>query len=400
MGIRIIAEKCVGCRQCIKACPFGGIEMEGRLARLTDSCTGCGACAASCKFGAVELEQAAVPEVDYESCRDVWVFCEQRAGQLMPTAKELLGEGARLAAHLGQRVCAVVPCGESFKDTQSLAAAGAQVVYLLRHPMLETYTTGAYTKAVADLAAQHRPNIILIGATTIGRDMGPRLAARLKTGLTADCTGLGIGTLPESGEVPQLLQTRPAFGGNIMATIVTPRHRPQMATVRPGVMQPLEQPRQELAQVVETRPQISEADINTKILEVVQAVKQAVDITAAEVIVSGGRGLGSGEGFELLQQLADCLGGVVGGSRAAVEAGWISHDHQVGQTGKTVRPRLYIACGISGAIQHLAGMQASDCIIAINKRADAPICKVADYSIEGDLYQIVPLLINGITQAG
>ena len=324
--------------------------------------------------------------------KDVWVFCEQREGKLMQTSFELLGEGRKLADDLGHKLCAVL-IGHNVADlTDSLSLAGADVVYLIEDPLLNVYTTDAYTKALSDLSSKYNPNIILIGATTIGRDLGPRVAARLKTGLTADCTGLEINETERN-----LLQTRPAFGGTLMATIITPDHRPQMATVRPGVMKSIATPKETSTEVVRISPEITEDMIRTNVMEVVKAVKEAVNFSEAEIIVSGGRGLGSAEGFEIVKKLADALGGVVGSSRAAVDAGWADHNRQVGQTGQTVRPRLYVACGISGAIQHLAGMQSSECIVAINTNPDAPIFKVADYCIVGDLYKVIPLLLEELS---
>jgi len=363
--------------------------MDGRLAVINDTCTGCEVCISSCKFEAIEGDapETQAKKIDIASYKDVWVFCEQRDGVLNQTASELLGEGRKLADDLGQKLCAVLMGHDVAAFAEKLSLYGADHVYLIEHPLLQTYTTDAYTKALSDLSASKKPNIILIGATAIGRDLGPRVAARLATGLTADCTGLDIHETKRN-----LLQTRPAFGGNLMATIITPDHRPQMATVRPGVMRALETLKTASATIEKITPDITEDMIRTNVLEVVKSVKQAVDLGSAEVIVSGGRGLGSAEGFGLLKTLADKLGGVVGASRAAVDAGWADHDHQVGQTGQTVRPRLYIACGISGAIQHLAGMQSSDCIVAINKNPDAPIFKIADYCIVGDLYKVVPLL--------
>ena len=329
--------------------------------------------------------------------KDVWVFCEQRDGILMQTAGELLGEGRKLADDLGQRLCAVLVGHNVANLTDQLSDYGADHIYLIEHPLLEIYTTDAYTKAIADLSAERKPNIILIGATNIGRDLGPRVAARLATGLTADCTGLEIHETERN-----LLQTRPAFGGNLMATIITPDHRPQMATVRPGVMMALNTPKSTPATIESITPEITKDMIRTNVLKTVKAVKQTVDLGHAEVIVSGGRGVGSAEGFEMLKSLADIFGGAVGASRAAVDAGWADHSQQIGQTGQTVRPRLYIACGISGAIQHLAGMQSGDCIVAINKNPDAPIFKVADYCIVGDLHKVIPLLIDTVSifQAG
>lgn len=392
MGVQIINEKCKGCQLCLKTCPFDAIRMEGRLAVITEACTGCGACVSSCKFGAIHADTAEKETADLSAYRDVWVFCEQRDGVLMQTAAELLGEGRKLADELGQALCAVLPGSQTGGLCQELSDAGADRIYHLNHPLLETYTTDAYTKAIAGLAEEKKPNIILFGATTIGRDLGPRLAARLKTGLTADCTGLAI-----DPEKQILLQTRPAFGGNLMATIITPNHRPQMSTVRPGVMKALDCPKTEPAEIEEIVPELTASDLHTQVMEIVKSVKDTVDLSAAEVIVSGGRGLGSADGFQLLEELAEQLGGVVGASRAAVDAGWIDSSHQVGQTGKTVRPRLYIACGISGAIQHLAGMQSSGCILAVNKNPDAPIFKIADYSIVGDLYKVLPLLMEQLS---
>ncbi|MCL2226295.1 MAG: FAD-binding protein [Oscillospiraceae bacterium] len=389
MSVRIIDEKCKGCKLCLPSCPFDAIVMQGKLAVLTDACTHCGACVSSCKFGAIVADAAPEKVVDLSGHKDVWVFCEQRGGVLQQTSAELLGEGRKLADDLGQKLCAVLIGDNVANLTDALSAAGADTVYLTENTLLKTYTTDAYTKVFVDLAKKYQPNIILIGATYIGRDLGPRVAARLKTGLTADCTDLKIHETERN-----LLQTRPAFGGNLMATIITPDHRPQMATVRPGVMRKLDTPKTAAADVVKFDADLTQDMIRTNVLDVVKSVKEKVDLTSAEVIVSGGRGVGSAEGFKILHDLADALDGVVGSSRAAVDAGYIPYAHQVGQTGRTVRPRLYIACGISGAIQHLAGMQSAECIVAINKNADAPIFKIADYCIVGDLHKVVPMLIE------
>ena len=330
-----------------------------------------------------------MPNLD--AYKDVWVFAEQRDGQLMKVVGELLGEGRRLADDLGQKLCAVLVGDNVSGLTDALSAFGADQIYLIEHPLLKIYTTDAYAKVVAELSQVKKPNIFLIGATAIGRDLGPRVAARIATGLTADCTGLEIHETERN-----LLQTRPAFGGNLMATIITPDHRPQMATVRPGVMKALVTPKKEPAEVERFVPILAEDMILTKIVDVVKSAKEACDLSNAEIIVSGGRGLGGPEGFETIKTLADALGGAVGSSRACVDVGWADHSQQVGQTGQTVRPRLYIACGISGAIQHLAGMQTSDCIVAINKSPDAPIVKMADYSIIGDLYKVIPMLVEAL----
>lgn len=391
MGVRIILEKCKGCKLCIRSCPFNAIEMKDGKAVLNADCTGCGACETSCKLEAIEVDKVEKKSMDLSVYKGVWVFAEQRNGKLMGTAFELLGEGRKLADTLGVELSAVLLGSDVAKLADELIHYGADRVIVAEHPELKQYTTDGYTKVITDLVNSRKPEIILIGATNIGRDLGPRIAARLDTGLTADCTKLEIDT-----EQRMLLQTRPAFGGNIMATIITPKHRPQMATVRPGVMKKLAPDAGRKGIVEKVEVALEKKDIRTIVREVVKSAKQAVNLIDAEVIVSGGRGLGGPEGFKLIEELACELGGVVGSSRAAVDSGWISHDHQVGQTGKTVRPKIYVACGISGAIQHLAGMQSSDCIIAINKNPDAPIFDVADYGIVGDLYKVVPMMIEEV----
>ena len=396
MSVRIIAEECKGCKLCLSSCPFDAIKMDGNIAVLTDACTHCGACVSSCPFKAIVLEESAEPveereAIDLAAYKDVWVFCEQRDGVLQQTAAELLGEGRKLADDLGQKLCAVLIGDNVANLTDTLSAAGADVVYLVEHSLLKVYTTDAYTKAFADLANKYQPNIILIGATYIGRDLGPRVAARLATGLTADCTELCIHETERN-----LLQTRPAFGGNLMATIITPDHRPQMATVRPGVMKKLDTPKTAAAEVVPFAVELTDAMVRTNVLDVVKSVKEKVNLSEAEIIVSGGRGVGSEAGFEQIKQLAEALGGVVGASRAAVDAGYIPYTHQVGQTGKTVSPQLYVAVGISGAIQHRAGMQTAKTIVAVNKDAEAPIFSVADLGIVGDVHKVLPALIEAL----
>lgn len=391
MGVRILTEKCKGCKLCMKSCPFNAIEIKDGKAVLNDSCTGCGACETSCKFKAIEVEKVEKAVKDLSGYKGVWVFAEQRNGKLMGTAFELIGEGRKLADKLGVELSALLIGSNVAGLADELIYHGADRVILADHPELKFYTTDGYTKVIVDLVNSKKPEIILIGATNIGRDLGPRIAARLDTGLTADCTKLEI-----DEEQKILLQTRPAFGGNIMATIITPKHRPQMSTVRPGVMKKMipDSSRKGIVEKVEV--ELSKKDIRTIVKEVVKSAKQSVNLIDAEIIVSGGRGLGGPEGFKLIEELAKELGGVVGSSRAAVDSGWISQDHQVGQTGKTVRPKIYIACGISGAIQHLAGMQSSDCIIAVNKNPDAPIFDVADYGIVGDLYKVIPMMVEEV----
>ncbi|QAA31150.1 electron transfer flavoprotein subunit alpha/FixB family protein [Clostridium manihotivorum] len=318
--------------------------------------------------------------------KGVWVFAEQRNGELQKVSLELLGEGRRIADKLGVKLTALL-IGNNVKGlSEKLGVHGADEVLVVEHELLENYTTDGYTKVICDLATERKPEILFIGATFIGRDLGPRIAARLSTGLTADCTSLDI-----DAEGKYLLATRPAFGGNLMATIACTDHRPQMATVRPGVFSKVDS--ENKAVVEEIKVNLTDADVRTKVVKVVKEAKDIVDISEANIIVSGGRGVGNKENFALLKELADALGGTVAGSRAATEAGWLEAAYQVGQTGKTVKPTIYIACGISGAIQHTAGMQDSDMIIAINKDATAPIMKIADYAIVGDLNKVIPELI-------
>lgn len=325
--------------------------------------------------------------MDLSLYKNVWVYAEQRQGVITPVVKELLGEGKKLAGEIGTELCAILLGKDIGGLAQELIAFGADKVYVADHPLLENFTTDAYAKVITDAIHEYKPEIVLYGATHIGRDLAPRIAARVNTGLTADCTKLEID--PEDKKIKQ---TRPAFGGNLMATIICPEHRPQMSTVRPGVMQKLERDDSRTGEMVQVNVQLEESDVRTKVLEIVKSAKEMVSLTDADVIVAGGRGLGSAEGFDVIKKLADVMGGVVGASRAAVEAGWIDHSHQVGQTGTTVKPKIYVACGISGAIQHLAGMQSSDIIIAVNKNPRAPIFEVADYGLVGDLFEIVPMI--------
>ncbi len=345
----------------------------------------------------------------------VWVFCEQRGGEVNPTAYELLSEGRKLADDLGVELCGLL-LGDNVKDlAPAFGGYGADRVLVCEDPLLKEYTTDAYAKVLCDMVMEHKPEVVLIGATNIGRDLGPRCAARLHTGLTADCTHLDVDVekykdflkTTSTMDVDKmqwdmsdkgLKMTRPAFGGHLMATIICPRFRPQMSTVRPGVMQcaPFDQAKADACKVELCPVTLSESDLKTKVLEVVKEAKTAVDLIGAEVVVCVGFGISKDvkTGIELAQQLADAMGGVVGASRAVVDAGWLDASHQVGQTGKTVRPKIYIALGISGAIQHKSGMQDSECIIAVNQNGDAPIFEIANYGIVGDLFKIVPEMIE------
>lgn len=326
--------------------------------------------------------------------KNVYVFTEQRDGEIQKVGIELIGKARELADALSQEVVAVL-LGSGIKEkAETLIKHGADKVIVVDNPMLAEYVTEPYTKAIYEVIKAEEPEIMLYGASSIGRDLAPRVSARVHTGLTADCTGLEI-----DEETKLLRMTRPAFGGNIMATILCADFRPQMATVRPGVMKALAEDATRTGEIKEFPVTFTDADMNVKIREVVKAEHKAVDITEAKRLVSGGRGIGNAEGFAMIKELAEALDGEIASSRACVDAGWIAKDEQVGQTGKTVRPELYVACGISGAIQHVAGMESADYIVAINKDETAPIFEVADLGIVGDLKVIVPKLAEAIKKA-
>ena len=324
-----------------------------------------------------------------QNYKGIFVFVEQVDHVIHKVSFELIGKGKELAKTLDTQVTAVLLGSETGNLVEELVSFGADAVITVDDPALATYMTEPYTKAMAAVIEQYRPEIVLVGATAIGRDLAPRVSARMHTGLTADCTRLEI-----QEETNHLMMTRPAFGGNIMATILYPEHRPQMATVRPGVMQCAEKQTGDASQVEIFAVAGLEAAKNVEIVEIIKKISECVDIADADVLVAGGRGMGSAENFAMLEELAGVLGGTVAASRAAVDAGWQDKSRQVGQTGKTVRPNLYIACGISGAIQHMAGMEESDVIVAINKDETAPIFEIADYGLVGDVAKIVPLLVK------
>lgn len=393
MALKINVETCIGCEACVSACPFGALSMTAdNKAAVNEACTACGACVDVCPVGALTLEAtaSAASAVNVDDWRGVWVFAEQRAGVLQDVAFELLGEGRALADRLGVELSAVL-LGDQVKDLATpLFENGADKVVVVDHPALQHYTAEPYAEAMTALIKTHRPEIVLAGATSMGRGFIARVAIEVNTGLTADCTGLDI-----DGEKRLLLQTRPAFGGNIMACIICPDHRPQMATVRPKVFRRPEAVAGRTGELIVETMDLKHPVV--KVLDVVNAMQNEVNVAGAEIIVTGGRGLGKAENFQLLKDLADALGGAaVGASRAAVDAGWISSFHQVGQTGKTVRPKVYLAFGVSGQIQHLVGMSSSDTIIAVNKDPDAPIFGVADIGIVGDLFQIIPEIIRAL----
>lgn len=393
MTIWIEVDLCNGCTRCVKVCPYGAVELKEGKAHLLERCTSCGACLEVCKPKAI-LSDAKPREIpDFSDREGVWVFAEQRAGALSRVSLELLGKAQDLARVLNQEVSALLLGSQVSGLADGLMRYGADHVYLAEHESLKEYRTIPYTEVIEEIIKKQRPNILLIGATPIGRDLGPRLSRRVGVGLTADCTDLSI-----DPEAQFLIQTRPTFGGNVMATIANRYSRPQMATVRPGVMEARERPDHK-GTVIREEVSISEDRIQEKILEVVREEKGRVDLSEAKVIVAGGRGVGDAEGFRLLEGLAKALGGEVAGTRVAVEEGWIPTAWQIGQTGQSVRPEIYIACGISGAIQHRAGIMDSRYIIAINKDPRAPIFQVTDWGIVGDLHEVVPEMINQLGES-
>jgi electron transfer flavoprotein alpha subunit len=412
MPIQIILEKCNGCTLCVKACPFDAIRMM-ETPRLTGSagappsaakravidlnkCNLCGACVPSCKFKAVLLEKAetAAPNPSLKDYKGIWVFIEQKNSKVQSVAYELLGKAQDLAKKLSCQVSGVL-IGNGLDDQlDELFWRGADNIYLVQAPKITHFQDEPYTNILVRLIQEYKPEIVLCGATAIGRSLISRVAVKIKAGLTADCTGLDI-----DSDKKILLQTRPAFGGNIMATIISPNFRPQMATVRHKVMQPMEPDKRRKGKVIRENFDGTVYFSRTKLLDIIEEIESLVNLAEADIIVSGGRGMGGPGNFKILEELAYVLGAAVGASRAAVDSGWMPYSHQVGQTGRTVAPKIYIACGISGQIQHIVGMSSSKIIIAINKDPDAPIFKVATYGIVGDLFQVVPALTKKFKEA-
>ena len=386
--IKVDKNLCTGCGACVPACPFNAIEIIDNLAVINEKCTLCGACVDACPLNAITIEKEEVSK-DLSTYKGIAVIAEQRDGKLHRVTFELLGKALELKEKLGEPV-SVYLLGHNIRGLgDELLKRGADKVHVVDKPELEHFLVEPYTTVIHRLIEKYKPAIVLAGATSCGRSLLPRVAARLKTGLTADCTGLDI-----DPKTKNLLQTRPAFGGHIMATILCPNHRPQMATVRYKVMheaQIVDAPHGEL--IIEEFDTVT-LESRVKFIKFIEDVTQKINLQDADIIVSGGRGLGAPENFKLIFELAELLGAAVGSSRPPVDAGWIPYSHQVGQTGKTVRPKLYIAVGISGSIQHLAGMSSSETIIAINKDPQAPIFNVADLGLVGDLFKVVPAIIK------
>ncbi len=393
MPVIVNTDKCKGCEDCLSSCPFDAIVMKEDKAFINEYCQVCMACISACPEGAIiEIEKEEPMDIKAQGYNGVWVFAEQRGGKVTSVVYELLGAGRGLANELNTELSAVL-FGAPDSEAQELIRWGADKVYISKNQVFERFNDEPYSELLSSLIREHRPEIVIAGATPIGRSFIPRVAARLRTGLTADCTSLAI-----DKDTGNLLQIRPAFGGNIMATICCPNNRPQMATVRPRVMKRGQYGESKSGEIIEIKA--GGISSRTRVLDTIKEVSElTVNLQEADIIVSGGRGLGDPKGFKLLEKLAELIGGALGSSRAAVDAGWIPYSHQVGQTGKTVCPKIYFACGISGAVQHLVGMQSSDIIVAINKNPEASIFNVATFGIVGDLYEIIPLLIKKIKEA-
>ena len=392
MSIIIDDDLCTGCGSCVDSCPFGAIELTNNKAKILPVCTLCGACVEVCPMEAIVLERVKdiSKKVDFTQYKGVWVIAEHYKNKIHNVAFQLLGKGRELSNALGVHLTLVILGANFDEKLDDFSQYGMDEIIYVKSPILKDYYSDLYAKVLSELIVGHKPEIILIGATPTGRDFAPRVAKKLNAGLTADCTGLEI-----NPETKNLLQTRPTFGGNIMATIRTPSSRPQMATVRPGIFKVPEKIKKDV-KVRKIDYSFKEEDSVSKIVKIVNTSKTPVNLHDAKIIVAGGRGVGSKENFKLIEDLASVLGAELGGSRITIELNWLDPDRQIGQTGVTVSPKLYIACGISGAIQHIVGMENSDIIVAINKDPDAPIFHFAHYGIIGDLHEIIPMLIEEI----
>jgi len=385
--IKILREKCNGCGVCVDICPYEAINMINNIPVINENCQLCNICVSACEQKAILIEKEEIREiakVDLSKYKDILVFAEQYKNKVAPVTFELLGKGEELAEKLNEKLLCVILGNNIFNEAKVLCSY-ADNMYIYDNSELKDFKIDLYTHIISNLAEEIKPNIIMFGATPIGRSLAPRVAVRLRTGLTADCTGL---TIDKDGN---LIQTRPAFGGNVMAKILCPNSRPQMATVRYKVMKIAKKTKSGKFIIKDYSPVLSKINI-------VKSKKMSIgiDIVDADIVVSGGKGLGKPDGFKLLKEFANLVGGSIGASRAVVDEGWIDHIHQVGLSGRTVRPKLYIACGISGSVQHLAGMKTSETIVAINKDPDASIFKVAHCGIVGDLYEVIPALMKEI----
>jgi electron transfer flavoprotein alpha subunit/NAD-dependent dihydropyrimidine dehydrogenase PreA subunit len=389
LSIKINSELCTGCASCVASCPYGGIEVIENVAVITNECNLCGVCVDACPVDAIILEREEyIDKIDKTQYKGVWVVAEHYKAEIHKVAYQLLTKGRELADILDVNLSLIV-LGDKFDNKlEEFGAFGANEVIYIKSSILKDYYSDLYVNTLSEIISKNKPEIILIGATPTGRDFAPRVAKRLNAGLTADCTGLDI-----EQNTKNLMQTRPTFGGNIMATIRTPTSRPQLATVRPGIFKAVKS-RKRNVNIIKIDYDFKEKDSVQKIIKIIDKQKTKVNLEDAKIIVAGGRGVGSKEGFKLISELADVIGAEMGGSRVTIELNWLEQDRQIGQTGKTVAPQLYIACGISGAIQHLVGMQNSEIIVAINKDPSAPIFSIAHYGLVGDLHTIIPLLIE------
>jgi len=392
LSIIIDEEECTGCGNCVDSCPYGAIELENNKAIVLPNCNLCGICVENCPVEAISLERdkKLKEKIDLSQYKGVWVIAEHYKKIVHKVAFQLLGKGRELSNLLNSKLTFVILGANFDEKLEDFSEYGMDEIIYVKSPLLKDYYSDLYVKVISELIEEHKPEIILIGATPTGRDFAPRIAKRLHAGLTADCTGLDI-----NPETQNLLQTRPTFGGNIMATIRTPFSRPQMATVRPGIFKAPKKVKKEVpVKVIDYN--FTEEDSVSKIIKVINTSKTPVNLEDAKIIVAGGRGVGSKENFKLIEDLAHILGAELGGSRITVELNWLDPDRQIGQTGVTVSPKLYIACGISGAIQHIVGMENSNIIVAINKDPEAPIFNFAHYGIVGNLHEIIPILIQEI----